>query len=214
MDVAEQYRSLLSVDHKKSIFNELEDVLPGDMITSDTSYLPGPGVLTNKNGIFASVMGTVIKVESENEAIKYLTVLSERQKATKVPRTGSIVLGIVTKVTHQKVECDIRVCDDDALDKTFKGILRLQDVRQYETDLIKLFDCFKPQDIIRAVVISMGDSKSYMLSTASNTLGVITGVSQDGGELIPQNWMSMKCSLTGKLECRKVARPVTDEELN
>ena len=34
-------------------------------------------------------------------------------------------------------------------------------------------NCFRPGDVIKAEVLSLGDSRSYYLSTAKNELGVV-----------------------------------------
>ena len=49
---------------------------------------------------------------------------------------------------------------------------------------VVLAHCFRPGDIVRAVVVSLGDARSYYLSTASNECGVVYAKSiagQGGG---------------------------------
>ncbi len=36
-----------------------------------------------------------------------------------------------------------------------------------------MYDCFRPGDIVRAEVLSLGDVRSYFLTTAKNELGVV-----------------------------------------
>jgi hypothetical protein len=62
-------------------------------------------------------------------------------------------------------------------------MIRMQDVRMVEKDKVKLFNCFRPGDIVKAKIISLGDARSYYLSTAENSLGVIWAESEAGGEL-------------------------------
>ncbi|KAL9936697.1 hypothetical protein V8E36_004765 [Tilletia maclaganii] len=59
----------------------------------------------------------------------------------------------------------------------FTGVIRAQDVRATEKDKVRLADCFRVGDIVRASVISLGDARSYFLSTAENRLGVIYAIS-------------------------------------
>jgi exosome complex component CSL4 len=60
---------------------------------------------------------------------------------------------------------------------------------------------------VKALVISLGDSRSYYLSTASNELGVIYGTSIAGGApLVPVSWKEMECIKTKSRELRKVAK--------
>lgn len=89
----------------------------------------------------------------------------------------------------------------------FGGIIRIQDVRATERDKVKIQNCFKPGDIVRASVLSLGDGTNYYLSTAQNDLGVIFARSTTGEHMYPIDWQTMKCSATGALEPRKCAKP-------
>ncbi|KAF8450043.1 exosome component EXOSC1/CSL4-domain-containing protein [Kalaharituber pfeilii] len=48
---------------------------------------------------------------------------------------------------------------------TFPGVIRVQDVRATEKDKVRIGKSFKPGDIVRAVVISLGDQANYFLGT-------------------------------------------------
>lgn len=89
----------------------------------------------------------------------------------------------------------------------FGGIIRLQDVRATERDKVKITTSFKPGDIVRASVISLGDGTNYYLSTGQNELGVIFAKSEAGEHMYPIDWQTMKCALTGQTEERKCAKP-------
>lgn len=89
----------------------------------------------------------------------------------------------------------------------FGGIIRTQDVRATERDKVKILSSFRPGDIIRASVISLGDGTNYYLSTAANELGVVFARSSTGQHMYPIDWQHMKCSTTGEVEERKCAKP-------
>ncbi|TFY83764.1 hypothetical protein EWM64_g237 [Hericium alpestre] len=55
----------------------------------------------------------------------------------------------------------------------FTGVIRVQDVRATEKDKVKIADCFRGGD-----VISLGDARSYYITTARNDLGVIFATSE------------------------------------
>ncbi|ODV67011.1 5 exonuclease subunit ski4 [Hyphopichia burtonii NRRL Y-1933] len=95
------------------------------------------------------------------------------------------------------------------LGETFKGIIRLNDIRSTERDKLKIIECFKPGDIVRAEVISLGDGSNYYLSTARNDLGVIFAKSEGGagGLMYAIDWQTMICEETGVIENRKCAKP-------
>lgn len=59
------------------------------------------------------------------------------------------------------------------LKEDFEGIIRQQDVRATDKDRVEMHGTFQPGDVVAARVISLGDSKSYYLSTAEKDLGVV-----------------------------------------
>ncbi len=64
--------------------------------------------------------------------------------------------------------------------------------------------CFR---LLRRAVLSLGDSRSYYLTTAQNELGVVHARSAASGEaLVPVSWKEMQCPKTGAVEPRKVAK--------
>jgi exosome complex RNA-binding protein Csl4 len=87
----------------------------------------------------------------------------------------------------------------------FTGIVRAQDIRTSEIDSVELHRCFRPRDIIRARVLSLGDSRAYYLSTAEPELGVVSSVSQNGNKMVPLDESAMHSVETGEREERKVA---------
>ena len=53
---------------------------------------------------------------------------------------------------------------------------------------------------------AQGDAKSFFLSTAKNTLGVVYAKSQTSGQpMTPVSWTQMRCPETGAVEDRKCA---------
>ena len=57
---------------------------------------------------------------------------------------------------------------------------RVQDIRATEKDKVQVYRSFRPGDIVRAQVISLGDARSYYLATTKNDLGVIFARSEAG----------------------------------
>jgi exosome complex component CSL4 len=89
----------------------------------------------------------------------------------------------------------------------FRGVVRRQDVRRTDIDGVVMRDCFRPGDVVRCAVLSLGDSRAYFLSTAANELGVVAARSATSGEaMVPVSWQEMACPLTGAVERRKVAK--------
>ncbi len=46
---------------------------------------------------------------------------------------------------------------------------------------VVMYDCFRPGDVVRCEVLSLGDARSYYLTTAKNELGVVYAKSVAGG---------------------------------
>lgn len=95
------------------------------------------------------------------------------------------------------------------LGETFRGLIRSQDVRATERDTVKIIDSFKPGDIVRAQVLSLGDGTNYYLTTARNDLGVVfaRAVNGTGGLMYAIDWQTMAVPSTGATEKRKCAKP-------
>ncbi|CAI4051237.1 hypothetical protein SUVZ_14G1010 [Saccharomyces uvarum] len=95
------------------------------------------------------------------------------------------------------------------LGETFRGIIRSQDVRSTDRDRVKVIDCFKPGDIVRAQVLSLGDGTNYYLTTARNDLGVVFARAANGagGLMYATDWQMMTSPATGVTEKRKCAKP-------
>ncbi|KAL6068186.1 Exosome complex component CSL4, partial [Balamuthia mandrillaris] len=121
---------------------------------------------------------------------------------------SSSVSATVIRVNPRFASVDILCVGSKALKETFRGIIRTQDVRATEVDKVEIYKSFRPGDIVRAEVISLGDSRSYYLSTAKNELGVVFATSMAGSTMIPISWNQMQCPKTKVVESRKVAKVV------
>ncbi|KAF8330419.1 uncharacterized protein EI90DRAFT_2922083 [Cantharellus anzutake] len=125
------------------------------------------------------------------------------------PNPTSVVLGTVIRLSPAQATVAISVVDGVPLPagEEFTGVIRVQDVRATEKDKVKIMDCFRGGDVIRGIVISLGDAKSYYLTTARNDLGVIFATSEAGATMEPVSWQEMRCPRTGQIERRKCAKP-------
>ncbi|CDO94107.1 unnamed protein product [Kluyveromyces dobzhanskii CBS 2104] len=95
------------------------------------------------------------------------------------------------------------------LGETFRGIIRSQDVRATDRDKVKVMESYKPGDIIRAQVLSLGDGTHYYLTTARNDFGVVFAKSFNGAgeQMYAIDWQTMISANTGVSEKRKCAKP-------
>lgn len=125
-----------------------------------------------------------------------------------IPSTGGSqhLFNLQSIASSQSTLSNFQIYD---IGENFKGIIRINDIRSTEKDKLKIVDCFKPGDIVRAIIISLGDGSNYYLSTARNDLGVVFAKSENGaGELMyPLDWQNMIDVETGLIEKRKNANP-------
>ncbi|KAG5421655.1 CSL4 [Candida metapsilosis] len=95
------------------------------------------------------------------------------------------------------------------LGENYRGIIRSSDIRSTERDKCVVGQCFKPGDVVRCMIISLGDGQNYYCSTARNDLGVVLAksVGGAGGVMYPVDWQNMIDLDTGVVEKRKNANP-------
>ncbi|TFK41041.1 hypothetical protein BDQ12DRAFT_678785 [Crucibulum laeve] len=160
----------------------------------------GPGTYSRDAQIRASVLG-VPRFQGST-----LTIPRVRPQP---PSPNSVVLGSVTRLSPLQAMISISVVDGVPLPpgEEFTGVIRTQDVRATEKDRVKISDCFRGSDVVRGTVLSLGDARSYFVSTARNDLGVIFATSEAGATLEPVSWQEMRCPKTGRIEQRKCAKP-------
>ena len=86
-------------------------------------------------------------------------------------------------------------------------------MRAFEVDKVVMYKSFRIGDIVRARVLSRGDKRSYDLSTDHNDLGVVLATSAAGATMVPVSWECMQCPETKAIEYRKVAKLLSDDEV-
>jgi exosome complex component CSL4 len=132
----------------------------------------------------------------------YATVVGKKRPPT-VPKVGDVVNARVLKTSIRHVNLDIVPVDTL---ETFSGLLRSSDVRSSDIDSVEVHKCFRPGDIVRAKVLSLGDQRSYYLTTAEEDLGVVQCRSKKTGNLlVPLDSKTVICRESGETEQRKAA---------
>ncbi|KAI9846997.1 MAG: exosome 3'-_5 exonuclease subunit ski4 (Csl4) [Sclerophora amabilis] len=124
-----------------------------------------------------------------------------------LPEVDSVVLARVTRINPRQATVAILVIGEAVCAEGFQGVIRVQDVRATEKDKVKIFASFRPGDIVRAQVVSLGDQSNYYLSTAHNHFGVVMATSEAGNPMYPISWKEFKDPVTAETESRKVAKP-------
>ncbi|KAL9099174.1 MAG: hypothetical protein Q9163_005290 [Psora crenata] len=158
----------------------------------------------------------------------YASIPSAHVSNTNIlPRVGSVVLAKVVRVRSRQVDVGILcvggVVSDDVQGKEdssrvyggemnvcadeWPAVVRREDIRATEKDKVVCAEGFKVGDVIRGVVISLGDQANYYLTTARNELGVIMARSELGNPMHPISWREFRDPVAGSQETRKVAKP-------
>lgn len=73
---------------------------------------------------------------------------------TIVPVAGDIVTAKVTVLNQRIAKCLITCVGDVTLNRTYRGLLRKEDVRSTEKDRVDMYKSFRPGDVILARVVS------------------------------------------------------------
>ncbi|WVZ73153.1 hypothetical protein U9M48_021497 [Paspalum notatum var. saurae] len=183
-------------------------VTPGELLGNSLTLTAGRGAYADGRSVRASVTGRrriVPPAPGSSDQRSTVEVVGHKAHGA-VPQPGSVVIARVTKVMARMASADIMCVDSKAIKEKFTGMIRQQDVRATEIDKVDMYQSYRPGDIVRAVVLSLGDARAYYLSTAKNELGVVSAQSIAGGTLVPISWTEMQCDLTGQIEQRKVAK--------
>ncbi|KAI9898369.1 hypothetical protein N3K66_006729 [Trichothecium roseum] len=200
--------------------------IPGKILGPTSKYIPGPGTHVHDGSVVSSLLGHVsitqstkapgpakrlnkitstVRTDGELPTISVTRQAGRRREV--LPDVGHIVLARVLRLMPKQAIVTIQQVGETVLSTEWQGVIRVQDVRATEKDKVKIYESFKPGDIVKAQVISLGDQANYYLSTAANELGVIMATSEAGNDMVPISWKEFKDPETGINELRKVAKP-------
>lgn len=190
-------------------------VTPGDRLGSLRHVSPGPGTYARGGHVFSCLVGQlVLKEENENDtAVVSVQSQSKTPALQQVLTVGQLVLCRVQKIMMQQAHVEIIAAEQvGRLSHKPDASIRRDDVRnQVSTssgeDLL-MEHCFRPNDWVLGRIISLGDARRYLISTAETELGVVRAMSSQHPQepMKPLNWKEMECPVSGKKESRKVAK--------
>lgn len=151
----------------------LMKVVPGDVIGKYESNISlGVGTYESNGIIYASMLGEVKDcMKGEN---RFISVETRHQMAHMVLAIGDVVLARILRINIQQIQVEILANDKHLLRFPTRAILRQEDIRESQTDLIVMNELFHPGDIIVAKVVSLGDARYFFISTAGPDLGVVS----------------------------------------
>ncbi|RLN88651.1 hypothetical protein BBJ28_00017672 [Nothophytophthora sp. Chile5] len=153
--------------------------VPGQRLAAaDGQLKAGHGTYVRDGAIYASICGKwaashgVVAVARAHKTVGSAQVL----------RLGDLVICRVVKITSRQVMVDILCVGETVLKEAFPGTIRLEDVRNHDVDKLAMEDVFSPGMLVKAAVLSFGDTRSYFLSTAKPGLGIVRQPSQKDSE--------------------------------
>ncbi|KAF2486314.1 hypothetical protein BDY17DRAFT_291246 [Neohortaea acidophila] len=185
--------------------------LPGQPIGPTNTHNIGSGTHIAGSQLHASIAGPLTTTPSTTKPSKAATLSIARPTGTLLPEVGTVVLGKITRTNPRQASLNILALGSTGahvLREPFPALIRQQDIRATEIDKVKVSESFRVGDVVRAQVISLGDERSYYLSTAKNELGVVMATSEWGNQMVPVSWREFWDEKMGVKELRKVAKPV------
>lgn len=196
----------MTTSSKTSIDNVF--VYPGDLIDIDLCNIrAGEGTYMKNNLLYSSLVGNVSVTEDFASGVKNVCVKSHRvhnNECDAIINVGQSVLCKVVKLQMNQAIMDIiavvKKYDGDKYNKIDepeflelravpRGVVRREDIRLSEVDKLVVGECFHIGDIVRATVLSLGDARQYILSTAAAEYGVLWAVNKTNNNIMtPLNW--------------------------
>jgi exosome complex component CSL4 len=162
--------------------------IPGQLLGPAARFQPGPGTHLHNANLYASLLGQVHIAQPARAPgpAKRLTKITpapapaelptisvapasssgeKKEAATKkkrevLPEVGNVVLCRVIRITPRQAVVAILVCGETVLEAEWQGLIRVQDVRATEKDRVKIYESFRPGDVVRAEVVSLSLSFS------------------------------------------------------
>jgi len=205
------------------MLSDTKKVLPGEKLVSTDEYKPGNYTYVNAGWICPTTIG-IVSIEND-----VLNIIPEKELG--LLKVGCVCLLKVTRIKLNQVSGSIVLVENNNSPDSLQsmpigeiidlyqnqtslaslgfanGLIRREDIRLTEVDTLDLNSCFQPGDYVLTRVVSLGDDRTYLLSTAENKLGVIWAKSRESGcYMIPKSWTEMICPASGLIENRKCAK--------
>ena len=172
-------------------------VYPGQRLGVIEEFIADTGTYVKKGIIYSSIVGRAL-LDLLNKRVSVYPLGNK----VKVPKTGNIILGQVTRIQKQNAFVCIYMLNKSELSDCFPGLLHISDVESRYTDSI--FYVCRPGDILRGRVVSEKNG-FYHLSTKDKDLGVIYAFCSQCGHLMDFQRSKLRCSKCGRFEQRMTA---------
>ena len=162
---------------------------PGTILESLSHYSAGVGAYEWKGNIIASALGKVVIENSSTTEKPTINVISLKSQSESSISVGDRVVCRVLRILTNQCIVDIIYVGDKELRIPAQGMIRKEDTRLSEIDKVVMHECFRPGDLVKAIVTSFGDARQYYLSTAEVDFGVCVAKHETTGRFMtPINW--------------------------
>jgi exosome complex component CSL4 len=143
---------------------------PGDILGPLSKLAPGPGTHVYNGNVVSSLLGRVsisqpAKAPGPAKRLNKITAPAAEQLPTIsvarhgrtreiLPDVNNVVLARVVRLMPKQAIVTIQQVGETVLQTEWQGVIRVQDVRATEKDKTKIYESFKPGDVVRAQVVS------------------------------------------------------------
>lgn len=150
--------------------------VPGHVLGPASRYTAGPGTHTHQGNVVSSLLGRVhvaapAKAPGPAKRLNKITAAAPEDLPTVsvarhgrrreiLPDVNNVVLARVVRLMPKQAIVVIQQVGDSVLQTEWQGVIRVQDVRATEKDKVKMYESFKPGDIVKAQVVRFAVSAS------------------------------------------------------
>lgn len=144
--------------------------IPGRVLGPVSKYAPGPGTHVFEGNVVSSLMGSVTVTQAAKtpgpakrlnkitaptgaDELSTIAVARHGRRREVLPDVNNVVLARVVRLMPKQAIVVIQQVGDTVLQTEWQGVIRVQDVRATEKDKVKIYESFKPGDIVRAQVV-------------------------------------------------------------
>lgn len=170
-----------------------ERVWPGMPLAHAGEVTAGEGTYLWGAQLHAAVAGTVgLDGDSSPPTLCVRPSAPGASAFAPPPAVGDLVTCRVARLNPRIASLDILCVGGVPLREPCTGLLRREDVRAFEKDKVEMYSSCRPGDVVQARVISLGDSRAYYVTTASDELGVVFAQSaEEGTTMVPISFQEM-----------------------